>query len=255
MMFTATLPADVEHIARKSMHNPIRIQIGQTAPAHRARQELFELSEEAKSPLLQKLLGQCQGRVLVFVRTKRGVDRLARVVMSRLRGVARLHSDRGQTERDAAMAGFREGKYRILIATDIAARGLDVADIEHVINYDVPQSADDYLHRIGRTARVAASGRATSFVTRSDQGLLADLERLNGARLPLRPNPLTAGPAPREDARDARPPRPPRRAPDRAREGGHPRQGREERQAGPDRSPASGARHAAGSQASAHAAS
>jgi len=184
MMFTATLPADVEHIARKSMHNPIRIQIGQTAPAHRARQELFELSEEAKSPLLQKLLGQCQGRVLVFARTKRGVDRLARVVLARGFHAARIHGDLEQAQRNKALADFRHGRCRILLATDIAARGLDISNIEHVINYDFPHHAEDYVHRIGRTARVDASGLATSFITRNDRRFVNEVRKLIGDKLP-----------------------------------------------------------------------
>jgi superfamily II DNA/RNA helicase len=103
--------------------------------------------------------------------------------------VARLHGDREQNQRDEAMAGFRQGRYRVLIATDIAARGLDVADIEHVINFDFPRSPEDYIHRIGRTARLAADGRATSFVTPKDRGLLRDLERLLGSKIPLTPAP------------------------------------------------------------------
>jgi len=185
MMFTATMPPDVERIARRHMHQPERVQIGRAAPVERAEQQLYTVSENEKSRLLLDLLGRSTGRVLVFLRTKRGVDRLARVVANRGHRVARLHSDRAQPDRDEAMAGFREGRYRILIATDIAARGLDVADIEHVVNYDFPDSADDYVHRVGRTARLEATGRATSFVTRADRRYVAALERLVGSRLPI----------------------------------------------------------------------
>jgi len=200
MMFTATLPPDVERIARRHMQNPVRIQIGRrSAPAERAQQRLFKTREDDKAPLLLHLLKESDGRVLVFVRTKRGVDRLARVVESRSHRVARLHSDRAQAERDEAMSGFREGRYQIMIATDIAARGLDVADIEHVINYDFPLSAEDYVHRIGRTARVAATGLATSFVTASDHRYVAELERLLGSKVPLEGAPVKAD-APRNEA-------------------------------------------------------
>ena len=179
LMFTATMPADVEQIARKSMRDPIKVQIGLASrPVERAEQKLFAVHETQKVPLLLHLLKRETGRVLVFVRTKRGVDRLARRVHDRNHEVARLHGDREQNQRDEAMAGFREGRYRIMIATDIAARGLDVDDIEHVINYDFPRSPEDYVHRIGRTARVEATGKATSFVTSSDRALLRDLERL-----------------------------------------------------------------------------
>ena len=184
MMFTATMPPDVEAIARKSMHDAVRIQIGVVAPAHRARQELFELTEEGKIPLLIKLLGQCQGRVLVFCRTKRGVDRLATRISYQRFHVGKIHGDREQESRDKALADFRSGKCRILVATDIAARGLDVSDIEHVINYDFPHHAEDYVHRIGRTARVEASGLATSFVTHIDKRFVNEVRKLIGDKLP-----------------------------------------------------------------------
>jgi ATP-dependent RNA helicase RhlE len=187
LMFTATLPADVERIARRHMINPERVQVGRQVPVARAEQKLYAVNPSEKTRLLLNLLDKRVGRVLVFVRTKRGAERLAYAVSGRRHRVARLHSDRTQPQRDAAMAGFREGHYRVLIATDIAARGLDVADIEHVINYDFPGSADDYLHRIGRTARHTASGRATTFVTRDERSNLAAVERLVGSKLALAP--------------------------------------------------------------------
>ena len=177
MMFTATMPAEVEKLVRRHMRSPVRIQVGATAPVARAEQKLYHVQESDKLPLLLDLLSQSEGRVLVFVRTKRKVDSLTRTVAARRHRVARLHGDREQSQRDAAMAGFRDGKYRILIATDIAARGIDVNDIEHVINYDFPGCAEDYIHRIGRTARMAASGLATSFVTHTDRLCLAQLEK------------------------------------------------------------------------------
>ena len=191
MMFTATMPADVEQIARRNMRNAIKILVGPAShPVERAEQTLYHLDETEKVRLLQGLLRKERGRVLVFVRTKRGVDRLARRVGNTHRQpVVRLHGDRLQNQRDDAMTGFREGRYRVLIATDIAARGLDVADIEHVINYDFPRTAEDYVHRIGRTARLAATGRATSFVTPKDRGVVRELERLVGTKVTLTPAP------------------------------------------------------------------
>jgi len=183
MMFTATMPADVEKLVRRSMRSPIRIQVGLTAPPHRAEQKLYHVQEPQKLPLLLDLLDESTGRVLVFVRTKRKVERVARGI-SRRHAVARLHGDREQSQRTAAMNGFREGKYRVLVATDIAARGLDVADIEHVINFDFPHSPEDYIHRIGRTARAAASGLASSFVTHTDRPCLRQVERLISTTLP-----------------------------------------------------------------------
>ena len=186
-MMAGAPAASEEQIARRNMRDPIRVQVGRrSAPAERAEQQLFKVNDRDKTPLLLQLLRESEGRVLVFVRTKVGVDRLARVVRSRGFNIARLHSNRAQAERDEAMAGFRDGTYRILIATDIAARGLDVANIEHVINYDFPHAAEDYVHRIGRTARVAARGLATTFVTRSDVRYLHALERLLGESLPLK---------------------------------------------------------------------
>jgi ATP-dependent RNA helicase RhlE len=184
LMFTATLPADVEHIARKSMRDPVRIQIGVTAPANRARQELYELSEDAKTPLLVKMLHEGRGRTLIFLRTKRGVDRLHRVINARNLRAHRIHGDLEQAQRDKALADFRDGHCRVLVATDIAARGLDVTGIEHVINFDFPHHAEDYVHRIGRTARVDASGLATSFITHTDQRFVREVRQLIGDKLP-----------------------------------------------------------------------
>jgi len=184
LMFTATMPAEVERLVRRNMRDPVRVKIGATMPPERAEQKLYGVQEPEKLSLLFDLLGKSDGRVLVFARTKRRVERLARAVRRRHQA-GRLHGDREQSQRDTAMKRFREGKDRILIATDIAARGIDVADVEHVINYDFPNSAEDYIHRIGRTARVAASGMATSFVTQGDRACLNRLERLISTKLPL----------------------------------------------------------------------
>ncbi len=186
MMFTATMPADVEQVARRHMRNPVKISVGAVSkPVERAVQKLLQVEEPHKMPLLLDILKAETGRVLVFVRTKRRVDRLARRVMVSERRVTRLHGDRPQGQRDEAMAGFRDGKYRVLVATDIAARGLDVADVEHVVNFDFPRSPEDYVHRIGRTARLAATGKATSFVTPADREFLRDLEKHLGSRPPM----------------------------------------------------------------------
>ena len=200
MMFTATMDREVEKVVRESMRDPLRIQIGQGgAPAQRAVQKLYAVTEEGRTPLLIDLLRKnSHSRVLVFVRTKRGVDRLFRAVHSARLSAALIHGNREQSERDEAMAGFRDGRYRILIATDIAARGIDVANIGHVINYDFPRHAEDYVHRIGRTARVEASGLAISFVTRDDHRALAEVKKLIGDKLPaVEPSPLGGkGPLP-----------------------------------------------------------
>ncbi|HUW59171.1 MAG TPA: DEAD/DEAH box helicase [Planctomycetota bacterium] len=217
LLFSATMPEDVERIARRHMRTPVRIMIGRrSAPAERAQQDLLHVAEDRKRPVLMELLNETDGRVLVFVRTKRGVDRLARALSGR-HDVARLHGDRTQPHRDRAMKGFREGRYRILVATDIAARGIDVADIEHVINYDFPRSPEDYVHRIGRTARVEASGRATSFVTQADRGYVAQLERHVGKKISLKglsrePKSTPRGESPAPKRRSRRRGRRPRRS-------------------------------------------
>jgi ATP-dependent RNA helicase RhlE len=204
LLFTATLPNDVEQIARGQMRSPKRVQVGRAAPAEGARQRILRMQEEDKIPYLLGILRESAGRVLVFVRTKRGANRVARVAMNRVDGVAYLHSDRIQSDRDEAMHGFRNGKYRILIATDIAARGLDVADIEHVINFDFPQSTEDYIHRVGRTARVAATGEATSFVTPTDQRLVEQLKRVLKKDMPA-PEDTESGSAPPRQQNGERP--------------------------------------------------
>ena len=184
IMVTATMPSDVEQIARRSMKSPERIKIGMTAPAHGARQVLYEVGADERSQLLQKLLRESGGRVLVFTRTRRTTDMLSRVLRARRFDVAKIHGQLEQAERDTAMAGFRDGSCRVLIATDIAARGLDVDDIEHVVNYDFPHHAEDYVHRVGRTARLEATGTATSFVTPADKKYVRALRRLIGEKLP-----------------------------------------------------------------------
>jgi len=205
LMLTATMPSDVENIVRRCMKDAVRIQVGRrAAPAERAEQNVFLVDERGKDRLLVSILKDSEGRVLVFVRTKRAANRVASVVGRRIRSVTRLHSNRTQEERDDAMAGFRDGKYRVLVATDIAARGLDVADIEHVINYDFPHYAGDYVHRIGRTARAAAAGKATSFASRSDRRFVEAVERLIGAKLPLTPAPEGGHGGPRSDRRPPR---------------------------------------------------
>ena len=196
MMFTATMDDDVEKVARKHMKDPVRVQIGVlSAPAHRAEQRLIAVGEDQKTGQLMNVLREIGNeRVLIFVRTKRGVDRLGRSLLNKGFDAVRLHGDREQKDRDKAMAAFRDGSSRILIATDIAARGLDVANIACVINYDFPRHPEDYVHRIGRTARVEASGQAISLVTPADYPQVRSVAKLLGDKLPLAPDsPMLAG--------------------------------------------------------------
>jgi ATP-dependent RNA helicase RhlE len=148
-------------------------------------QELFIVKKEEKPVLLGKLLDQYRGTVLLFSRTKRGATRITRGLRSMGHNAAEIHSDRSLSQRREALEGFKNGKYRILVATDIAARGIDVKGIEVVINYDLPEDPENYIHRIGRTARAGHEGRAISFATPDQRGEVRDIERLMRIALPV----------------------------------------------------------------------
>ncbi len=155
---------------------------GTTAP--RASQAAYRVGQGEKAALLQALLSTSEDSTLVFVRTRRRADKLARSLERAGHRTDRIHADRSQGQRQRALEDFRGGRVRVLVATDIAARGIDVADIGHVVNFDLPHVPEDYVHRIGRTARAAASGRASSFVAPDETPLLLAIERLTRARVP-----------------------------------------------------------------------
>ena len=178
LCFSATMPAEVETLVRRHLVRPVRIEVGVSAkPVAKVTQRLYQAQTQDKTPLLLKLLGEERGRTLVFTRTKHRADRVARAVGAAGHRVARLHADRSMSQRREALDGFRNGRYRVLIATDIAARGIDVPEIAHVVNFDLPHTAEDYIHRIGRTARAEASGRATSFAAPEERDQLRLIER------------------------------------------------------------------------------
>lgn len=186
LLFSATMPTNVADLVRASVKDPVRITIGKSStPADRAEQALHHTTREDKPKLLLSLLDADRDSVLVFTRTKHGADRLGRALGSAGHKVATIHGDRSLSQRRAALEGFRRGTFRVLVATDIAARGIDVANIGHVVNYDLPNTPEDYIHRIGRTARVKASGRATSFITSEDHLQLRAIEKLMGQAIPL----------------------------------------------------------------------
>jgi ATP-dependent RNA helicase RhlE len=184
-LFSATMAGEVAEFSRQHLSDPVRAEVARSGTtAARAVQQVFLAGQQEKLPLLLALLEGDDLSTLVFTRTKRRADRVARSLQRAGHGAARIHADRSQGQRRAALEGFKDGSYRILVATDIAARGIDVAEIGHVVNYDLPHVPEDYVHRIGRTARMEASGRASSFVSPEELDLLRGIERLTRTQVP-----------------------------------------------------------------------
>jgi len=185
LCFSATMPTEVAALVRRHLVRPVRVDAGVIArPVARVKQMLYKAQAQEKTPLLLRLLGEERGQTLVFTRTKHRADRVARAVGAAGHRVTRLHADRSMSQRREALDGFRSGRYRVLIATDIAARGIDVPEIAHVVNFDLPHTAEDYIHRIGRTARADASGRATSFAAPEELAQLRTIEQHLGHPVP-----------------------------------------------------------------------
>ncbi len=190
MLFSATMPPEITQLANGQMQKPVRIEIARSGTtAAGVSQRLFFVEEQQKVQLLLWLLGEEPGTVLVFTRTKHRADKVAKIVMGAGHKVERIHSNRSLNQRLRALEGFKSGKHRILIATDIAARGIDVANIAHIVNYDLPTVSEDYVHRIGRTARAETTGNATSFVSADQRKYLKAIERLLKAAVPVSPLP------------------------------------------------------------------
>ena len=186
LLFSATMPDDVTALAKTQLRQPIRAQVTAlgTTPSS-AEQKVFHASREEKNPLLRRLVRQERGTALVFTRTKSRADRVGRMLVDEGVRAAVLHGDRTMGQRRDALEGFKRGKYRVLVATDIMARGIHVHGIAHVINYDVPNCPEDYVHRIGRTARAQAAGRASTLVTPEERQQLRAIERLLGRPVPV----------------------------------------------------------------------
>lgn len=184
LLFTATMPRDIERLARDFMNRPTTIQVGRQAPVEGVTHELYPVAPHLKTALLLELLKRNEtGPVLVFTRTKHAAARLAEKLQRNGYSAACLQGDMSQSKRQAAMDAFKNGKIDILVATDIAARGIDVPDISHVVNYDMPDTVDSYTHRVGRTARAYRKGNAINLVTRDDVGVINEVEMILNERL------------------------------------------------------------------------
>jgi ATP-dependent RNA helicase RhlE len=185
-LFSATIPPQIETLIKWAMQNPETIEIGaRRTPAETVKHVIYPVSDSQKSDLLLQLLERVNyNSVLIFCRTKHGADRIAGLLKRANHAVAVLHSNRTQREREQALRGFRDGKFEALVATDIAARGLDIAEVSHVINYDVPQHPEDYIHRIGRTGRAEHSGDAFTIMTAEDSSHVFAIERFISQKIP-----------------------------------------------------------------------
>jgi ATP-dependent RNA helicase RhlE len=185
LLMTATLSKAVEQLASQLMQDYVRIEVERPAATVATLcQKVFPVLSHAKMPLLLALLEEhLEGGFLVFTRTRRGADRLSHVLAANKHQVVTLHSDRSQSQRNRALESFRSGHSRVLVATDVAARGIDVDDIAFVINYEVPATAQDYIHRVGRTARAGRTGSALTFVSPEEEPILASIEQETGASL------------------------------------------------------------------------
>ena len=178
MCYSATLDANVREIVRDYVRNPVRIEIGQTSkPSDQVELRAITVMQDQKLGLLDQMLRQEEGTFLVFSRTKHGADRISKKLERLGHDADVIHGDRSQSQRTAALKGFQNGKHRVLVATDVAARGIDVQDIAHVVNYDLPNASDDFVHRIGRTGRAGAKGVATTFVMPQERHDARKLER------------------------------------------------------------------------------
>jgi ATP-dependent RNA helicase RhlE len=186
LMFSATFPEPIARLARRMMYEPERVTIGGISkPVETVRQLLYPVEQTQKTQLLLRLLEEEEpGPTLIFLRTKAATEVLSHTLKKKGYKIAELHGDRSQGQRTQALKGFREGKYDILVATDVAARGLDIEDVTHVFNYDIPLNPDDYVHRIGRTARAQKEGDAITFVTPGEWQALGSIEKALNMNIP-----------------------------------------------------------------------
>lgn len=214
LLFSATMPDDIRRLAHEVLHAPVTVQVNHAAPINTVSHALYPVAQHLKTALLLELLRHTDTEsVLIFTRTKHRAKRVGQQLEKAGYRAASLQGNLSQNKRQAALDGFRDGSYQILVATDIAARGIDISSISHVINYDMPDTTDAYTHRIGRTGRAAKTGDAFTFVTREDEDAVRGIERVLGEKIERR---TLKGfdykkPAPARDSEFARPPREPQR--------------------------------------------
>lgn len=187
LLFSATMPAEIRHLAGEVLHDPITCQIGSDAPAKTVSHALYPVAQHLKTELLMKLLVQTgKGPVLVFTRTKHRAKRLGEQLAKAGHRSTSLQGNLSQGRRQAALDGFRSGKFQILVATDVVARGIDISKVSHVINYDVPSTPEAYIHRIGRTGRAGCTGAALTLVTSEDRSMVNSIDRVIGTQIERR---------------------------------------------------------------------
>jgi ATP-dependent RNA helicase RhlE len=184
LCFSATLEASVVHLVKDYMRNPVRLAFGSVLkPSENVRVQAFEVASDRKLPLLHRLLSKETGRCLIFTRTKRGAERLSITLSRDGFAASTIHGGRTQSQRTAALTGFQQGRIRVLVATDLASRGIHVQDIAHVINYDLPDIAENFIHRVGRTGRAGGHGVASTLFGREQRSELMALERTLGIKM------------------------------------------------------------------------
>lgn len=186
MMFSATMPKEIAALAEQYLRKPMHVEVAPPGtPVELIEQELLIVQKDEKPALLNSLLDKNRGSVLVFARTRHGARKIAKSIRAQGHTAAEIHSDRTLAQRKSALHGFKTGIHRVLVATDIAARGIDVKEISLVLNYDVPENPEDYLHRIGRTGRAGAAGRAITIATPEQHGDVRDIEKLLRSKIPV----------------------------------------------------------------------
>ncbi len=187
LFFSATIESSVRHLVESHVRDAVRVSVGSTTkPIDKVELHVYEVEQDRKLGLLASMLRDEEGSFLVFARTKRGADRLAKKLSREGLKATAIHGDRTQNQRNQALRGFQERDYRILVATDVAARGIHVEGIAHVVNYDLPQIPEDFIHRVGRTGRMGASGTASTFATRNERQEVVRIERTINTKLQKR---------------------------------------------------------------------